>query len=62
MSSIDPNTTFQKVIGSSPDAQKGMEIVQKYGNGDPKTAFMNYMAEQGKQALGQQILSKLGLL
>jgi len=36
-------------------------MVSQYGNGDPKTAFMNYAAQTGKQGLAQQILQKLGL-
>jgi len=38
-----------------------MNLIQQYGNGDPKAAFMNYAAQQGKNAIAQQIMQRLGL-
>lgn len=49
------------MVSSNPDAQSALNIVNQYGNGDPKAAFMNYMNQQGKQAIGQQIMQKFGL-
>ena len=61
LSSVDPQASFNKIIDSSQDAKNAWEIIQKYGNGDPKVAFQNYAAEKGKQSFAQQILAKLGL-
>lgn len=49
------------MLNSNPDAQTAMNIVNQYGNGDPKAAFMNYMNQMGKQNIGQQIMQKFGL-
>lgn len=61
MSSVDPQQAFNQVLSSSPDAKNAMDLINQYGNGDPKAAFMNYAAATGKQSLGQQIKQKLGL-
>lgn len=61
LNSVNPKQTFQQVLDNSPDAKNAMDLINQYGNGDPKTAFMNYMASTGKQSLGQQIMQKLGL-
>lgn len=61
MGSQNPAVAFQQMIGNSPEAQTAMNLINQYGNGDPKTAFMNYAAAQGKQALAQQIMQKMGL-
>ena len=61
MSSVDPQQAFNQVLSSSPDAKNAMDLINQYGNGDPKVAFMNYAAATGKQSLGQQIMQKLGL-
>lgn len=61
LSSFNPNKAFSEFVNKSEDAKKGMEIVKGYGNGDPKVAFMNYAKEKGKEALAQQIMSRLGL-
>ena len=61
MSSVNPQEAFNQVLSASPDAKNAMNLINQYGNGDPKTAFMNYMAATGKQSLGQSILQKLGL-
>lgn len=42
MSSINPQDAFNQMVGSRPEAKNAMDIVNQYGNGDPKTAFMNY--------------------
>lgn len=49
------------MVSNNKDAQNAMNIVQQYGNGDAKTAFMNYAQKQGKSALAQMIMRKLGL-
>lgn len=61
LNSVNPKQTFQQILDSSPDAKNAMNLINQYGNGDPKTAFMNYMVSTGKQSLGQQIKQKLGL-
>ena len=49
------------MLSQNKDAQNAMDIINQYGNGDPKAAFMNYMAAQGKQQIGQGIMQRLGL-
>ena len=61
LNSADPQQAFNQVLNASPDAKKAMDLINQYGNGDPKAAFMNYMSATGKQDLGQQIKQKLGL-
>ena len=61
MSSVNPQQAFNQVLSASPDAKNAMDLINKYGNGDPKAAFMNYAAATGKQDIAQQILQKLGL-
>ena len=52
---------FNQILAENQDAQNAMNLINQYGNGDPKAAFMNYAAQTGKSALAQQILQKLGL-
>lgn len=59
--SVDPQQAFNQVLNASPDAKNAMDLINQYGNGDPKAAFMNYMSATGKQNIGQQIMQKLGL-
>lgn len=59
--SVDPQQAFNQVLNASPDAKSAMDLINQYGNGDPKAAFMNYMSATGKQNIGQQIMQKLGL-
>lgn len=61
MGAANPQQMFQQMVSSNPDAQSALNIVNQYGNGDPKAAFINYMNQQGKQAIGQQIMQKFGL-
>ena len=61
MGSLNPQETFNNLLSSNKDAQNAMNLINQYGNGDPKTAFMNYMNSQGKQTIGQQIMQKFGL-
>ena len=61
MSSVNPQQAFNQVLSASPDAKNAMDLINQYGNGDPKAAFMNYAAATGKQDIAQQILQKLGL-
>lgn len=49
------------MLSQNADARKAMDMINQYGNGDPKTAFMNYMNGQGKQAMGQMIMQRFGL-
>ena len=57
----DPMAEFQKIVRSSPQLQNAMQLAQQYGNGNFETAFYNMAAAQGKQAIGQQILQRMGL-
>lgn len=61
MSSINPQDAFNQMVGSRPEAKNAMDIVNQYGNGDPKTAFMNYAKSQSKEIMAKNIMSQLGL-
>ena len=61
MSSANPQQMFSQIVASNKDAQNAMNLINQYGNGDPKAAFMNYMSAMGKQTIGQQIMQKFGL-
>ena len=61
MSSANPNQTFSQMVSQIDGGQNAMNLIQQYGNGDPKAAFMNYAAAQGKSTLAQQILQRMGL-
>jgi len=61
MGSINPQQAFSNLLATNKDAKNAMDLINQYGNGDPKTAFMNYMNSQGKQALGQQLMQRFGL-
>jgi len=61
MNSANPQAAFQQMLNSSPDCKNAMNLIQQYGNGDPKQAFLNYASQTGKQGIAQQILTKLGL-
>ena len=64
MSSPNPQEAFNQMVNSNPALKNGMDMINQYGNGNPRTAFMNYMSSAGKQSLGSQImegLKKLGI-
>lgn len=61
MGSINPQQAFSNLLSTNKDAKNAMDLINQYGNGDPKTAFMNYMNSQGKQALGRQLMQRFGL-
>lgn len=61
MSSANPQQMFNQMLSSNQDAQNAMNLINQYGNGDPKAAFMNYMNAMGKQTIGQQIMQRFGL-
>ena len=61
LGSVNPQEEFSKVVNGNADAKKAMDICNQYGNGDPKAAFMNYAAQNGKNALAKTIMSRLGL-
>lgn len=61
MNSANPQAAFQQILNSSPDCKNAMNLINQYGNGDPKQAFLNYANQTGKSGLAQQILQKLGL-
>ena len=61
MNSINPQETFNSLLSKNPSLQSGMNIVNQYGNGDPRVAFFNYAQSLGKTEIAKQILSNLGL-
>lgn len=56
LGSSDPKATFQQMLDSSPELKSKWDEMNKYGNGDPKAAFVNYMNANGKQTIGQNIM------
>lgn len=61
MGAANPQETFNQLLSQNQDAQNAMNLINQYGNGDPKTAFLNYAAQQGKSSLAAAIMQKLGL-
>lgn len=61
LNSTNPQQTFQQVISQNQEAQNAMNLINQYGNGDPKQAFINYANQTGKQNLAKQILQRFGL-
>ena len=61
MGSVNPKDTFNKMVGSDPKMSNAMNLINQYGNGDPKTAFMNYAQQMGKTAVADSIMAQLGL-
>ena len=61
MSSVNPQEMFNKICANNQDAKNAVDLINKYGNGDPRSAFMNMMVQEGKQNLGQQIMQRLNL-
>ena len=61
MGSANPTQTFNQMVSNIQGGQDVMNLIKQYGNGDPKTAFMNYAAQQGKSALAQQIMQRMNL-
>ena len=61
MSSPDPKQTFNQMVTKIDGGSNALNLIQQYGNGDPKAAFMNYAAQNGKSAMAEAIMRKLGL-
>lgn len=61
MNSADPNKTFSQVVSNIQGGQDALNLIKQYGNGDPKTAFINYASQQGKTVMAQQIMQRMGL-
>ena len=61
LNSSNPQQTFNQVLSQNQDAQNAMNLINQYGNGDPKQAFINYANQTGKQGLAKQILQRFGL-
>ena len=57
----NPKQTFEQILNSNQEAKNAMDLINQYGNGDPKAAFQNYAVSTGKQSWGQQIKDKFGL-
>ena len=60
MSTPNPQETFYKMLDQNPELKEKWDLMNKYGNGDPKAAFMNYMGSNGKQTFGNMIIQWLG--
>lgn len=61
LNSVNPQQTFQQIISQNQEAQNAMNLINQYGNGDPKQAFLNYANQTGKQKLAKEISQKFGL-
>lgn len=61
MGSANPQVAFNELLAKNPNLMNGMNIINQYGNGDPKAAFFNYAQSVGKAEIAKQILSNLGL-
>ena len=61
LGAANPQLAFNQMLSNNKDAKAAMDIVNQYGNGDPKAAFMNYASSKGQNALAQTIMSNLGL-
>ena len=61
MNTMNPQQTFSDLLAKNPNYKNGLDIVNQYGNGDPKAAFFNYAQSMGKADLAKQIMSNLGL-
>lgn len=61
LNSANPQQTFQQIVSQNKDAQNAMNLINQYGNGDPRQAFLNYASQTGKQNFAQEIMQKFGL-
>lgn len=61
MGSANPQEAFNRMLSTNKDASNAFNIVQQYGNGDAKAAFINYANSCGKTAIAQKIIQMLGL-
>lgn len=61
MGSTNPQETFNSYVNSNPELKNYYELMNRYGNGDPKAAFMAYAQQNGKSAMAQMIMQRLGL-
>jgi hypothetical protein len=61
LGATNPQQSFNQMLQSSQDAQNAMNIINQYGNGDPKAAFLSYAQQKGQSVIAQQIMQKLGL-
>ena len=62
MGAANPQQMFNQILSSNEGAKTAMDITNRYGNGDPRAAFMNYAKEKGKNDIAQEIMSKFGLV
>lgn len=61
LTAVNPQQQFNNMVAGNKDAQNAMNIINQYGNGDPKAAFLNYASQMGKDSLAKSIMSRLGL-
>ena len=60
MATPNPQETFNQMLNKNPELKKQYDLMNQYGNGDPKAAFMNYMGSTGKQSMGQLLINWIG--
>lgn len=58
---MNPKAEFDKFCEETPGAKNALDIVRKYGNGDPRTAFMNYAKDIAETSFANNIMNMLGL-
>lgn len=62
LGSENPAAAFQQVVDNVPGGQDAIKAANQYGNGQfNRETFMNIAAAQGKQALAQQLMQRMGL-
>lgn len=59
MNSTNPKAAFNRLLLQNPQMQEAQTIINRYGNGDPKTAFFNLAKEKGIDP--STIMSQLGI-
>lgn len=61
MGSVNPQETFNNIVNNNQNLKNSYDLMNQYGNGDPKAAFMNYAQQKGKTMLATKIMERLGL-
>lgn len=61
MNSADPQAAFNAMVRNNPAMQNALVLINQYGNGDPKAAFMNYAQQKGMTSAAENIMQQLGL-
>jgi len=59
LTSPNPQESFNKLLETNREAKAAYDAILQYGNGDPKSAIINYAVSTGKQNMLQGIVSSL---